>query len=209
MENLYPVFLNLSNKRVYVIGGGKIAARKLKGLIHSGAILTVISPTISESILSYVNQGVIHWMQKTFEKSDIEDAFFVISATNDPLVSSELQKCIKPDQLVNYADDFSHANTIIPSVIRRGRLAIAVTTSGASPSLTKRIKNELETQYGDEYEEYVEFLMEKRAYIQENIKDVKHRRKLLSVLVEDPMFRTEMREERFQKIYKKIKDICE
>jgi precorrin-2 dehydrogenase / sirohydrochlorin ferrochelatase len=209
MENLYPVFLNLSNRRVYVIGGGQIAARKLESLVHSGAILTVISPTLIDSILSYVNQGVIHWLQKPFEPSDIEDAFFIISATNDPHVSCELQKCIKPHQLVNYADDYTQANTIIPSVIRRGRLAIAVTTSGASPSLTKKIKNEIETQYGDEYEEYVDFLLQKRTFIQKNMTNVEHRRKLLSMLVEDPLFRTEKREERFQKIYKEYKDICE
>lgn len=209
MENLYPVFLNLSNKKVYVIGGGQIAARKLEGLVHSGATLTVISPTLIDSIVTYVNQGVVHWIQKTFEVSDIEDAFYIISATNDPFVSNQLQKCIKPNQLVNYADDYSNANTIIPSLVRRGRLAIAVTTSGASPSLTKKIKNELENQYGEEYEEYVEFLLEKRTYIQKNIDDVKKRRKLLSILVEDPMFRTEKREERFQKIYKELKDICE
>ncbi|MCM3601412.1 siroheme synthase [Robertmurraya korlensis] len=209
MENLYPVFLNLKHKKVYVIGGGQIAARKLERLLHSEAVITIISPTIIESILTYVNNGLVHWIQKTFELSDIEDAFYIISATNDPLVSSELQKAVSPHQLVNFADDYSSSNVIVPSVVRRGKLAIAVTTSGASPSLTKKIKNELEGLYGEEYEEYVEFLMEKRVYIQDSVKDLVKRRKLLSLLVEDPLFRTEEREKRFQKIYKEINNNCE
>ncbi len=209
MENLYPVFLNLKHKKVYVIGGGQIAARKLEGLLQSEAVITIISPTIIESILTYVNNGSVHWIQKAFELSDIEDAFYIISATNDPYVSSELQKGVSPNQLVNFADDHSSSNVIVPSVVRRGRLAIAVTTSGASPSLSKKIKNELEDRYGEEYEDYIEFLMEKRTYIQERVKDVGKRKKLLSLLVEDPIFRTEEREKRFQKIYKNMINNCE
>ncbi|MGG7619262.1 precorrin-2 dehydrogenase/sirohydrochlorin ferrochelatase family protein [Bacillus coreaensis] len=208
MENLYPVFLNLKHKKVYVIGGGQIAARKLEGLLQSEAVITIISPTINESILTYVSNGLVHWIQKTFELSDIEDAFYIISATNDPHVSTELKKVVS-HQLLNFADDHSSSNVIVPSVVRRGKLAIAVTTSGASPSLSKKIKNELEGIYGEEYEEYVDFLMEKRTFIQEGVKDIYKRRKLLSLLVEDPIFRTEEREKRFQKIYKKINSNCE
>lgn len=209
MENLYPVFLNLKHKKVYVIGGGQIATRKLEGLLQSEAVITIISPAINESILTYVSNGLVHWIQKTFELSDIEDAFYIISATNDPHVSTELKKVVSPHQLVNFADDHSSSNVIVPSVVRRGKLAIAVTTSGASPSLSKKIKNELEGIYGEEYEEYVDFLMEKRTFIQESVKDIYKRRKLLSLLVEDPIFRTEEREKRFQKIYKKINSNCE
>lgn len=209
MENLYPVFLNLKHKKVYVIGGGQIAARKLEGLLQSEAVITIISPAINESILTYVSNGLVHWIQKTFELSDIEDAFYIISATNDPHVSTELKKVVSPHQLVNFADDHSSSNVIVPSVVRRGKLAIAVTTSGASPSLSKKIKNEIEGIYGEEYEEYVDFLMEKRTFIQESVKDIYKRRKLLSLLVEDPIFRTEEREKRFQKIYKKINSNCE
>ncbi|WP_066049245.1 precorrin-2 dehydrogenase/sirohydrochlorin ferrochelatase family protein [Robertmurraya korlensis] len=204
MDNLYPVFLNLTNKKVYVIGGGQIAARKIEGLLQSGATITIISPTVIDSIGCYVNKGLVHWIQKTFELGDIEDAFYIISATNDPHVSSDLKKGVNPNQLVNFADDHSSSNTIVPSVVRRGRLAIAVSTSGASPSLTKKIKHELEENYGQEYEDYVEFLMQKRIYIQEHIDDLHKRRKLLSLLVEDPIYRTDEREKRFQKIYKKI-----
>jgi precorrin-2 dehydrogenase/sirohydrochlorin ferrochelatase len=209
MENLYPVFLNLKHQKVYVIGGGQIAARKLEGLLQSEAVITIISPTLIESILTYVNNGLVHWIQKSFELSDIEDAFYIISATNDPHVSSELQKGVRPSQLVNFADDYSSSNVITPSVVRRGRLSIAVTTSGASPSLSKKIKKDLEAIYSEEYEEYVEFLMEKRTYIKERVNDADKRRKLLSLLVEDPIFRTEEREKRFQKIYKKINNNCE
>lgn len=204
MENLYPVFLNLKHKKVYLIGGGQIAARKLEGLMQSEAVITIISPTLNDSILTYVNNGLVHWIQKSFDVSDIVDAFYIISATNDPHVTSLLKKAIRPHQLVNFADDHSSSNVIVPSVVRRGKLAIALTTSGASPSLSKKIKNELEDMYGEEYEDYVEFLMEKRVYIQERVKDLDKRRKLLSLLVEDPIFRTEEREKRFQKIYKKI-----
>jgi precorrin-2 dehydrogenase/sirohydrochlorin ferrochelatase len=209
MENLYPVFLNLKHQKVYVIGGGQIAARKLEGLLQSEAVITIISPTLIESILTYVNNGLVHWIQKSFELSDIEDAFYIISATNDPHVSSELQKGVRPSQLVNFADDYSSSNVITPSVVRRGRLSIAVTTSGASPSLSKKIKKDLEAIYSEEYEDYVEFLMEKRTFIQERVNDADKRRKLLSSLVEDPIFRTEEREKRFQKIYKKINNNCE
>src|SRR3954454_4532967 len=128
----YPINLNLDGKKVVVIGGGKIAERKITGLMETRADITVISLELTYRLNEYAQAGKITWKEKDFTDLDIQDAFLIIAATNQREVNLAVQKAAKPHQLISLVDDPEASNFILPSVVKRGRLSIAVSTSGAS-----------------------------------------------------------------------------
>ena len=162
---MIPFMIDLTDKIVVIVGGGNIASRKLESVIHSGAKITVVSLTFSESMLSYASLGKISLQRKKVERQDIQYAFLIIAATDNGEINRWLATVALPHQLVNVASHVDKGNTIMPAHISRGDLSIAVTTNGASPSLTKKIKNELSEQYDESYVQYVSFLKHARTRI--------------------------------------------
>lgn len=205
MDSYYPVFLQLKGRSVVVIGGGIIAERKIRGLIPTGAVITVISPDLTKGLLKLVESNHIRWCNKRFKEVDINEAYLIVAATNVKETNEEVRKTAKSSQLLNIIDDPLNSNFILPSVIKRGRLQIAVSTSGASPLLAKKIKRELEEEYDEGYESYVDFLFQCRQFILENVKDSGQKKQLLSAIIEDSTFHcSKNREEAFQQLYENI-----
>jgi precorrin-2 dehydrogenase/sirohydrochlorin ferrochelatase len=159
--------IDLMGKNIVIAGGGPIATRKLESVINTGANITVVSLTFSNTMQSYASLGKVRLLQKKVEKQDIEHAFLIIAATDDGEVNKWLKTIALPHQLVNVASQVEKGNTIMPAHISRGDLSIAVTTNGASPSLTKKIKNELNEQYDESYVQYVSFLKRARTRIRQ------------------------------------------
>lgn len=198
----YSVSLNLRNKKAVVIGGGKIAERKVVGLSESGAVITVISPDISENLYKMVQSGTITWLKKSFSADDLKNAFLIIAATDKSEVNLKVKEAAAPNQLISIVDNPAQSNFILPSVIKRGKLHITVSTSGASPLLAKKLKQEISEQYGEEYKEYVDFLFSCRQTILKEIKDDKIKQKLLSAIT-DPSFLTSTnRQQEFSQLLK-------
>ena len=162
---MYPVMLNIRNKKVVVVGGGNVASRKIAGLVAEGAVVSVISPKINEAIKALVQQGNVHWVARTFEKVDVEGAFIIIAATDSQSVNAQVASCCLPDQLVNIVDDPKQSTFHVPAKVQRGDLVITVSTGGASPLLAKKIRNELAEHYPADYAEYIAFLAEARQRI--------------------------------------------
>lgn len=199
MSEAYPIHIDLEGKKVVVIGGGVVATRKINGLCSTGASITVVSPKITPELRELVQGNMILWKEKMFSPNDIDDAFLIIAASNDKSTNEEVKESAKPTQLINVADNQERSNCIIPSVLRRGKLTISISTSGASPSLTKIIRQSLEKTYDERYESYIDFLAECRDFILQNVKDPIKKRHLLKVIVEDDRFLTsEKRKEEFQ-----------
>jgi len=148
----YPIQLNLKGKQVIIIGGGKVAQRKLAGLLHAGAQITIVSPEITDTIREYCQSGKVIWKQKSFTRDDLEKMFLVIAATNDPKMNKDVKRFVSTHQLLLMVDDPEESDFILPAVMNRGRLTLTVSTSGASPTLTKKIKEDLAQQYGPEYQ---------------------------------------------------------
>ena len=169
----YPINLNLNGKKVVVVGGGRIAERKITGLIEAMALVTVISPKITSELITYAEEGKIIWREKEFTAEDIRDAFLVFAATNQPEINLAVKEAAAPHQLISRVDDPEESNFILPAVVNRGKLSITVSTSGASPILAKKIKQEIADRYGPEYKEYVDFLYSCRKRILEEINDPK------------------------------------
>ena len=133
-------------EKVVVIGGGRIAERKITGLIEAMAVVTVISPKLTPELTEYAEEGKINWKKKDFTADDIQDAFLVIAATNKPEINLAVKKVAAPHQLISLVDNPEESDFILPAVVNRGKLSITVSTSGASPILAKKIKQEIADQ---------------------------------------------------------------
>ncbi len=181
-----------------MVGGGAVAQRKIHNLLDTGAIITVISPTITATIQSWLVTTKINWKKKYYEDVDSKDAFLIVAATNDRTVNGRVLKASRPHQLINVVDDPEGSNFFVPSTLHRGKLSISVSTSGASPGLAKKILKEMSSKYDENYEEYLDFLFETRRYIQKKISNPVVRRELLSQLL-DERFLSLTREQQYEK----------
>lgn len=126
----YPIVLHVRGRRAVVVGGGKVAARKVYGLLEAEADVVVIAPEAVPDIEALAAKGEIVWRKKTFAEDDLAGAFLVIAATNDRNVNEAVAQAAAPGQLVNVVDDPKRCDFHVPAVIRRGPLTIAVSTGG-------------------------------------------------------------------------------
>ena len=160
-----------------VVGGGKVAERKVSGLLGTNAMIIVISPECTEELYRLASSGMIEWQKKSFSKEDIEGALLIFAATNDHQLNHYIKTTASDQQLVTIADDPEGSDFHVPSHIQRGRLSIAVSTGGASPTLARKIREQLEQQFDDRFEDYLEFLYSARQRILQEVKDPSEKEK--------------------------------
>lgn len=185
MTMCYPIFLKLSGKLCIVIGGGKVAERKVQSLLECNARIRVISPNLTSRLKDWVNKGLIEYKQGKYDPQDLNGAFLVISATNREDVNESVSKeCFRKGILVNVVDVPSKANFFVPATVRRGPLSIAISTDGKSPLMARLIKEDLEALYGPQFGSFIEFLGNIRKQIINNISNPQKRQKILSTLVD-------------------------
>ena len=152
----YPILVDLKGKKVVVVGGGAVALRKIESLLECGASVNVISRELIPELKGYLDEGKIELLGREYREEDLEGAFLVITATDDIMLNSKVSKFARDrGMLVNAVDQPSDCNFIVPSVIKRGDLVIAVSTSGRSPAMAKRIREKLSSQFGSEYEGFL------------------------------------------------------
>ena len=176
----YPAFLDLKNQKVVVVGGGKVAERKVRSLIKAGAAVRVISPAITAGLEKLRKKRAIIHTKRNYKKGDLKDAFLVIAGTSSSEINSQIAR--DSGHLVNVVDSPSNGNFIVPSVVRRGPLTIAVSTEGASPAASKTIRKEIESRYGSEFTRYLRFVEQIRVKAMEKITDAGKRKKFLKSL---------------------------
>lgn len=155
----YPICLDLEAKRCVVVGGGRVAERKVQGLLSCAALVSVISPELTAELKVQYAGGRIEWFAREYQQGDLAHAFLVIAATDD----EETQKLVYEEAtannlLLNVADVPQRCNFILPATARQGDLAISVSTAGKSPALARKIRMELEKRYGPEYRVLVDIL---------------------------------------------------
>lgn len=164
---MFPAFLKLDNKKCVVVGGGKVAERKLEYLSRIGANIVLISPIISERVQSMVDSGALTWINRNYHEGDIKGASLVFVTTDDSktnrLISNEASNS---GILVNVADKPDECDFIYPSIVKRGDLTIAISTGGKSPAMSKKVREQIEACVGPEYEEYLELAGDLRKKIQ-------------------------------------------
>ena len=149
----YPVLIHIEGKKVIVVGGGTVAERKIETLLEYGAVVHVVSRDLTPQLRKYSEKGTIGFLGQEFNEACLEEAFMVIAATDDPILNHQVsEKAKERGLLVNAVDQPSDCNFIVPSILRRGDLQIAVSTSGKSPALAKKVREALEERFGNEYE---------------------------------------------------------
>lgn len=184
MAHLFPAFLNLANKNCLIIGGGKVAERKVRDLLDYDARITVISPGAENNIKHWANQGIITWKPRGFQVTDLDGVFLVFLATDDRNLNHQVVSLCRNQQiLVNAVDDPPNCDFYVPSVIRRQSLAIAISTEGKSPLFARKMREELEQLITAEYGEFVEILGEQRELIKTQVADITKRKEILVSLV--------------------------
>ncbi|MBO5365453.1 MAG: bifunctional precorrin-2 dehydrogenase/sirohydrochlorin ferrochelatase [Peptococcaceae bacterium] len=200
MSFSYPVTLNLKNRCCIVIGGGSVALRKVKSLLTEEANVTVISPVLHEELQHlYEAQHSFTWIAQLFQEEMLNGSFLVIAATNNREVNHRAAVWCEAHQvLVNVADSREESSFTVNAAVRRGDLLIAVSTDGASPAISRGIRMELETQFGEEYAIMLEIAESAREEAMRTIPDEKKRREFLQHLADmrlQDLLKTETKEE--------------
>ncbi|MFF2447097.1 NAD(P)-binding protein [Neobacillus sp. NPDC058068] len=201
MSSNYPIMLRLEGKKVVFVGGGKVAERKISGLLCTGARVVMVSPETTEELQGLFHAGKIEWVQRQFSKGDLQGAFMVFAATNDKALNQLVKDSSDACQLVMMVDDPEESDFHLPAIFQRGRLSIAVSTGGASPTLARKIREQLEQGFDERYEEYLDFLFEKRKWIIKEVADTALKSKLLTAIASDEFLNSDDREGDFRRLY--------
>lgn len=194
---MYPIMLNIEQKRVLIVGGGKVATQKINRLLEQKADVAVVSPTLTDILHNYALNGQIQWINRTFKQEDTKDAFLVIAATNNRSVNDLVKKSCSEGQLINVVDAPETSDFYNMAVVERGELKVAISTEGASPTLARKIKQDLIEVFDDGYEDYLRFLLEARKKIKETIRDEERKNYLLNEIMYDIYRKNEVERERF------------
>ena len=148
----YPVNLDIKKQKCLVVGGGRVGTRKVLTLLDCGARVTVVSPDAREKLIELANRGAITLEKRPYRETDLDGMFLVIGTTDDEELNHQISLAAeKLNMLCNIADRPQVCNFILPSIVSRGDLTISISTSGKSPALAKKLRIELEEQFGKEY----------------------------------------------------------
>ena len=165
----YPVFLDIRGKVCVIVGGGEVALRKVERLLDCGAKVSVISPKLVAELATLKDKGLISHIAAEYSGDLIDKAALIIGATDDEKINA----CISQDARakgipVNIVDDPQKCDFILPAIAQRGDLVMAIGTGGKSPALARHLREELEKQYGKEYEIFLNILGNLRTKMEKN-----------------------------------------
>lgn len=206
MTNLYPVYMKIANLLCLVVGGGKVAERKIGSLLEAGAQVRVVSPYVTPMIIDWAQQGKLELLEREYQSSDINGAYLVFATTNNEKVNRLVAEDSRNKNLiVNVADAPEDSSFFVPSVIRRGKLTIAVSTNGASPLLAAKIRRQLELQFGPEYNEFLDILTDIRHEVLANVDDIEKRKKIFRDLVDSDILDL-LKQKEYNQVKERIKN---
>ena len=159
----FPIYLDMSRRRCLVIGGGAVAERKIAALLETGAEVTVLAPDVTDAVAGLSKQNAIRFTARCYEAGDLDGFELAFVATDDPQVNAAVYREGRSRGVwVNSADDPARCDFILPSVLRRGDLTVAVSTGGTSPALARTVREELELYFTQEYESLAKLAAEVR-----------------------------------------------
>lgn len=172
MPAYYPVFLDIRGKRCLVVGGGSVAERKVQSLLACGAKVTVLSHTANPALRALVERGDVDAELRGYSPGDADGYFVVVAATDDRALNQQVFADVEArGGLVNTVDDPEHCRFIVPSVVERGSLTVAISTAGKSPALARQMREEIEAIFPAEYADYLEQLSSLRRRLRERMSD--------------------------------------
>lgn len=164
---LYPIFIEAKGRRVLVIGGGHVGAEKVRGLLAAEADITLVSPELIDELREHAAAGRITHLARAYQESDLDGGWeWVMVATDDGAINADVARaCHARGLWVNAADDPANCDFILPAVVRKGKITLAASTSGTSPALARRLREELDAYLTDDMPALADLLAEVRAEI--------------------------------------------
>ncbi|HEY9063040.1 MAG TPA: bifunctional precorrin-2 dehydrogenase/sirohydrochlorin ferrochelatase [Pseudobacteroides sp.] len=186
----FPLFVDLKGKKCIVVGGGKVASRKIEMLDRFNGDIVVISPEITYSINTLKESGKLTHISRFYKPSDIKDAFMIIAATSDESVNELIYNdAVNHGVLVNVVDDPKRCTFFFPSLVKRGDLVIGISTSGGYPALSKHIRKKLDNIIDDNInEEVISYLKEFRKKVILEIQNAELKASILNNIIEETIF---------------------
>lgn len=180
----YPIFLDIMGHRCVVVGAGAVGQRKAQSLLSAGAKVTVVAPEATSRVELLSVEGKLQWLAEAYQPSHLDGARLVFAATDDP----ELNQRVAADArtrgaLVNVAEPPEAGDFAVPATVRRGEICIAVSTGGASPSLAKKLREQIESVVGEEYAALVELLGEMRMTLEQQVKAQNKRQQVYEAIL--------------------------
>jgi len=186
----YPIFLDITEKPCAVVGGGEVALRKAQRLLQCHALVWVITEELSPEWKALHREDGLHFIPDKYKSRYIKDMFLVIGATNKREINERIfQDARKRHILVNIVDDPLRCDFILPSLVERGDLSVAISTGGKSPAMAKRLREELENILGAEYEIALEIMGHIRRIVQEQNQPPHDNQQIFAQLIHSDMLR--------------------
>jgi precorrin-2 dehydrogenase len=180
----YIACLRLSGRRCVVVGGGEVGLEKVEGLLACGGEVTLVAPEAIPPLAELADEGSIRWERREYRPEDLEGTFVVIAATGDTEVNIRVfEDAERRAMLVNVVDVPPLCSFILPAIIRSGPLAIAISTSGASPALAKRIRDEIAEEYGEPYAALAVLLNDVRGWAKATLPTYQDRKAFFESIV--------------------------
>ena len=182
--NVYPINLDIRDRRCLVVGGGAVALRKVEGLLACGGRVEVVSPAAADPLAALADRGAVTWRRRAYRAADMQGAFMVIAATDREAVNRRVAADARTHGvLCNVVDRPAAGSFTVPSAVRRGDLLLTVSTAGRSPALAKRLRQRIEAQFGAEYADLLRLLGTVRQRLLDAGHDPGGHRDVLSRLV--------------------------
>ncbi len=188
-RRLYPIMVDLIDRRCLVVGGGAVAERKVVALVACGARIVLVSPVATSRLLELEAAGRIEWRRRRVEPGDLGGAFLVFVATDERDVNRRVAQAVRDaGGLVNVADDPAASTFHVPAALRRGDLTVAIATGGRSPALARRLRQRLEQTIGPEYEAFLAALRALRDRAQHDVFDPATRQAMYRRAIDSDLF---------------------
>jgi len=189
VTSLFPMFMKLTGRHCLVVGAGKVGEPKIGGLIDTGARIHVVALEASSQVHEWAEAGKVELDLRRFAPDDLNGKFLAVVATASPSLNKFIyDEAQRRGVLCNVVDVPEHCDFFYPAVVQRGDLQIAVSTAGQSPSLARRIRQQLERQFGEGYADWVQQLGETRRLILASDLDREIKSDLLHSLVSREAF---------------------
>ena len=175
----YPIFLQVKGRPCLIIGGGQVGFKKAAALLACQARVTVVGPKGSAGLKRLVRQGKVRWKKRDFRPADLVGIELAVAATDDPTLQRlAAREAGRRGVWINVVDQPELCSFILPSVVRRGKLVLAISTGGASPALAKWIRGDLQGRYGSEFGRLVQAMGRVRGKIKRRVPGVAQRKRL-------------------------------
>jgi precorrin-2 dehydrogenase/sirohydrochlorin ferrochelatase len=203
----YPLFLDITDRKCVVVGGGDVAERKVGRLLDFGASVVVVGKTLTPGLETMKKEGRINHIEADYDNAFLDDAFLVIGATDRDDVNADISRDGREKGiLVNIVDDPDKCDFVLPSLLKQGDLLIAISTGGKSPALAKKLREEMEQLFGTEYQTLLEVMGQLREKLVVEGRSSDENRRLFESVVHSDILK-HIRDKSWDKVKKIIYDI--